>query len=608
VGQFFKLTHYQINRNFIRDFAVGETISSLQVISKKDRARRMATAGKTILFALMLALPWAAQAEEPQAATVEGTVINAQNSRTIPRASVSLQGMKGVGSRSTRADGSGHFIFDRVEPGQYKLTAERQGFYSDEHKREYQVMVEAAAGQHVKGLAVRLMPTAVVTGEILDEYNDGLQNVEVKLLARQVRLGQMYLRQAGRAITDDRGQYRISGLRPGKYYLAAEYKSNHELTEAVRTIVAARIAEQTQRGTKQPGTIHLEVSNDTGDLETLNNTGQSFTYPPLFYPGSGDFQQAQSIQLNPGDLAEADFIFVSAPVVSIKGRVVNGMSGGPVTNASVAAYWTDFVEGEGLPARVSQTDGTFEIRDVAPGLYVVRASFTEDGQTYQGEQTVEVGNQGALNVEIPGLPDFEAAGRVTLISDGRTVLKRAAVEFVGEGLMPRLRANSAPPEFKFVAQLRPEKRYRVNVLNLPEDYYLKSLQLAGHEMPPDNFVVSGRRGDMELVLSPGGGHIEGTLFDGNDQPTRGSVLLVPDLADPGPPELFRRRSAGSDGKFSFRGIPPGSYRMLAMDSLELDDQVNDPDFARRVGGRGDQILVGEGGKYTVALRLASDGH
>ncbi len=567
----------------------------------------MAIAGKTILIALVLAISYGAAAEEPQAAIVEGTVINAQNSRTIPRASVSLLGIKG-GSQSTRADGSGHFIFQRVEPGQYKLSAERQGFFSDEHHREYQPVFDVAAGQHLKNLPVRLMPTAVIAGEIVDEYNDSLQNVEVTLLAREVRLGQMYLRQAGRAITDDRGQYRIAGLRPGKYYLTAEYKSNATLMEAVRTIVAERLVEQTQQDAKRTGTMHLEISNDTSEMETSNGISQSFTYPPLFYPGSGDFQQAQSIQVNPGDETQANFIFVSAPVVSIKGRVVNGMSGGPAARATVAAYWTDYVEGEGLIGKVSPTDGTFEIRGVAPGFYKVKASFTEDGQTYEGEQAVEVGNQGAQNVEIPGLPDFDIVGRVTMLSDGRTVQKRTAVEFVGEGLMPRVRASSMPPEFKFETQLRPEKRYRVNVLNLPEDYYLKSVLFAGHEMPVDNFVVSGRRGDVELVLSPAGGHIEGTLFDSNDQPTRGSVLLVPDFGDPGPPELFRRRSAGSDGKFNFRGVPPGSYRLLAMENLDMDDQVNDPDFARRVVGRGDQILVGEGGKYTVSLRLAVDGH
>jgi hypothetical protein len=82
---------------------------------------------------------------------------------------------------------------------------------------------------------------------------------------------------------------------------------------------------------------------------------------------------------------------------------------------------------------------------------------------------------------------------------------------------------------------------------------------------------------------------------------------VPDVPQPGPPDLYRKTSAGSDGKFTFRGVPPGSYRLLAMESLALNDQVTDPDFARKIAGRGDLISVVKSGKYIVALRLAVDG-
>jgi hypothetical protein len=143
--------------------------------------------------------------------------------------------------------------------------------------------------------------------------------------------------------------------------------------------------------------------------------------------------------------------------------------------------------------------------------------------------------------------------------------------------------------------------------NLPEDYYLKSVTISQHELSPDNVVVNGLRGDLELILSPAGGHIEGTLANATNEPTRGSILLIPDVPDPGPTDLFRRTSADSKGNFMFRGVPPGSYRMVAMESLELEDQVTDPDFARKIAGQGDLISVEENGKYFVSLRLAADG-
>ena len=189
----------------------------------------MSTAYRAMLIALALAVPLAAQStpEDAVTAIIEGSVINIQNSRTIPRATVTLLGMKGVGSKSQRCDPSGHFIFQNVEPGSYRLTAQRVGFFSDATKREYQPMIEVTAGEHVKNMPVRLMPAAVLSGEVLDEYNDPVPDVEIQLLAVQMKLGQMELKVAGKAITDDRGEYRVAGLHPGKYYVVAEYKTNN---------------------------------------------------------------------------------------------------------------------------------------------------------------------------------------------------------------------------------------------------------------------------------------------------------------------------------------------------------------------------------------------
>ena len=558
----------------------------------------MATVYRTVLIALALYAPLTAQVPDLPTAIIEGSVINIQNSRTIPRATVSLLRLRGGGSKSARADGNGHFIFEHVEAGSYKLMAERQGFFSDSRRREYQPVFDVGDGQHLKNMPVRLMPAALVTGEIVDEYNDPVQDVEIRLLSVRMRLGQMVLSSAGKTVTDDRGQYRIPGLHPGKYYVVAEYKRQNAMLEAIKTAIAEKLVEHGQAGGARQG----EVLRLDGPEESAE---PAFTYPPLFYPATDDFQQAQAVTLRPGDEMAANFLMISAPVVSISGRVTNGMTGAPAGTAAVSAYWTPYMEGDGLPARVSPQDGRFEVRGVAPGHYTLRASFTEDGQTYAGEQTVDVGNQGAQNVEVSCLPDFVATGHVSVSLLPGATLNRVMIEFAGAGLMPRVLANAGLPELKFEAQLRPERRYRATIRNLPGDYYLKAILLSGHEVSPDNVVVSGRRGDMEVVLSPFGAHIEGVLFDEKDQPTRGSILLVPDVPEPGPPDLFRRTSADGKGKFTLRGVAPGSYRLVTMESVNLDSEINTPDFLRTIGNRGDGLIVEERGQYTVSLRLQS---
>ena len=462
---------------------------------------------------------------------------------------MTLLGLRGAGNRSIRSDGAGHFIFERVVPGTYRLVAERQGFYSDERKREFQPMFEVASGQHLKNMPVRLLPTAVVAGQIVDEYEDPLQNIEVKLLAVKMKLGQPQLIPAGQAVTDDRGGYRVSGLRPGKYYIAAEYKADHAAMEAFKTALAERILSRTLSGGSRQG----EVQSPQGPDEE-----RAFTYAPLFYPAAGDFQQAQALQLNPGDETAANFVFMSAPVVSIKGRVTNGITGAPPDAAGVSAYWSDYINEESGSGKVAPADGTFEIRGLAPGAYTLRTMFTEEGHTYEAERRVEVGSQGAQNVELAGLPDFDASGHITVTGPNGARVDRVAFQFIAEGNAPRVNSRAAAPELRFDVQLRPERRYRVYLPYLPDDYYLQSVRLAGHEVPADNLVVNGKRGDLELTLSPSGAHIEGTLVGPDDQPTRGSMLLIPDGSEPGPAELFRRARADGKGNFGFRGIAPGT--------------------------------------------------
>jgi hypothetical protein len=551
----------------------------------------MASALRTILIVSALAIPVAAQntPEDPPPAIVEGSVINIQNSRTIPRATVTLLHLKGTGSKSQRADGRGHFLFRNVEPGIYRLMADRAGFFSDDRKREYQPIFEIAAGEHVKDIPVRLIPSALVSGKVRDEYNDPVQDAEIRVLAVQTRLGQQYLRVAAKALTDDRGEYRIAGLHPGKYYLLVEDKSKPlvTLTSIIENVNAlAKMTDEKGRPLKvaMPGV-----------------PDPPYTYAPLFYPDTTDFKQAQGLKLNPGDEMAADFLLISAPVVSIHGKVVNGMTGQTASGATVAAFWTNYVEGGSIPALLA-LGGSFEVRGIAPGTYTLRATFTENQRVFYGEETIEVGDRGAQNVQITAMPDFVATGHVRLAGPTEKP-RKASIEFVGEGMMPRVRTSTVSPDLAFEAQLRPDRRFRAMVRNLPQDYYLKSVTISQHEMSPDNVVVNGLRGDLEFILSTAGGHIEGALTNSRNESTRGSILLIPDVPDPGPPDLFRRTSADATGNFMFRGVPPGSYRMLAVENLSLEDEINDPDFFRTIANRGESLLVEENGKYSVTLKL-----
>ena len=82
-------------------------------------------------------------------------------------------------------------------------------------------------------------------------------------------------------------------------------------------------------------------------------------------------------------------------------------------------------------------------------------------------------------------------------------------------------------------------------------------------------------------------------------------MLVPDVPQPGPAELFRRTGADVKGKFTLRGVTPGSYRLIGLDTLNLDAEISSPEFQRAIANLGQSLLVEESGKYTVVVNLSA---
>jgi hypothetical protein len=549
---------------------------------------RAALAPAILLVMSVLAAGQQAADPVPDRAVIEGTVINARNGRGIPRATVVLRNVsKPSLAKSVRADGVGHFVFKDVDPATYRLSADRLSFFSDIRLAAFQPRLEVAAGDHRTGVVVRLLPAAVVTGQVVDENSDPIQHVQVKLLARTYRQGRMVLDAEGIGLTDDRGTYRIYDVRPGQYYILAEITP--ELQAKGLQVIAGN------------GIVGLLETAGTGEAPPESN----IAFSPLFFPGTSNFLEAQALPVSPGDEVHAGFIFMTMPSVSIKGKVTNGLTGGPAENPAVTVSWTEFLEGSARDVRVFPKDGTFEVRGLAPGFYTLRASFSVEGSNYTTQQTVAVGPHGTENVLLVGLPDSEVTGSVRVddpvVTD--TSQRRIALEFQNKETAARSISSAGPPTMQFQASLHPGDHYTVVARGLSLDYYLKAVRISGHEMERNDVVVSDRRCAMELVLSPNGGHIAGQVVDEKNQLVAGSVVLLPEETKRGFPDLFRKTGVDSKGAFTLRGVPPGTYQLLAFDDVDLNELMNQPELLKRYADRGQTVIVAEKGVYSVPLQI-----
>jgi hypothetical protein len=54
-----------------------------------------------------------------------------------------------------------------------------------------------------------------------------------------------------------------------------------------------------------------------------------------------------------------------------------------------------------------------------------------------------------------------------------------------------------------------------------------------------------------------------------------------------------------------RGLPPGTYSLIAFDGPDSDELMNDPDLLKSYEDRSETVIVSEKGHYAPLLRLSS---
>jgi len=140
------------------------------------------------------------------------------------------------------SDSHGRFVIKDAAPGGYGFLATRAGFV-DQHYKEKRndggAILSLKPGDKISDVLFRLTRTSVVTGRVTNEDGEAMSRVQVVALRGpseeeiedEGRSASRKLHAISSAQTDDRGQYRIFGLKPGEYYIKAtdSFEPDHNL-------------------------------------------------------------------------------------------------------------------------------------------------------------------------------------------------------------------------------------------------------------------------------------------------------------------------------------------------------------------------------------------
>jgi hypothetical protein len=144
----------------------------------------------------------------------------------------------------------------------------------------------------------------------------------------------------------------------------------------------------------------------------------------------------------------------------------------------------------------------------------------------------------------------------------------------------------------------------VRVYRLPEGSYLKAARMGDQDVLADGFTIQAASGGaLELLVSPAGGQVDGVVLDAEKKPHPGAVVtLIPDEKRRHREDLFFQQSSDQNGRFSFRGVPPGEYKVFAWDKID-DGVYRDPAFLERFEDEGAKVAVKERSTVTAEAKL-----
>jgi hypothetical protein len=254
----------------------------------------------------------------------------------------SAQGASSVERSATAVtDAEGRFEFTALAAGTFALSASRDGFDAPIVHHEVHVQdVTLADGEEQRDVVIRLTPHGAIAGRILDENRDPIGRMAVFAMVYQYTATGREWSNSFHAATNDRGEYRMDDVRPGRYYLKA------------------------------------------GSMAIVNAKALR-TYAVSYYHGTTDSAAAAAIEVGAGKTLDGINLTLNATkLASIRGRVTN--------RGKLLAVGLRVPRGDSWSRSFNDPDGQFELKGVS---YVLTAESTVEGRRYSANLPMDIAGQ-----------------------------------------------------------------------------------------------------------------------------------------------------------------------------------------------------------------------
>ena len=493
--------------------------------------------------------------------SVEGRVVNAVNGAPVKKARVTL---RGPAMYVAATDSGGHFSFDGVQPASvYQLFAEGVGFTdpSGNWRPRQADVFGVKEGEHVTDKVIRFWPLGKIAGRVTDENGDPVRGVGVNIVDQTLN---------NLITADDRGEYRLFDLRPGRYYV---FTSQGELPS------------------DPPGTMHSTIPDRI--------------YASSYYPGVDDPGQAGLVDLSPGtELNGIDFRVKKIRVYHVRGNVIGA---GRPTEIDLDRAKTSDLRSVRLPQVSARDDGRFDIRGVPPGSYCAYATFAyvtagnESQQTY-AKQNVIVTDHDVEEMKLAMAPKVTLRGSVSLAGGDNGIGKmQGTVRLQPEESCGAHAASVRIDEDgTFILRNVVPGSYRISVQNGPG--YLRTARLGDRELSKGKIEVPEGDSVLTLALANDYGWVEGDVQTGAGDPDPSALLTICPKGDYFCLHYDPSSSGTKPEGHFLEKLPPGDYEVFAFEDPSAAGE-RDPEFYRLLASQAQRVSVSPDMRSQVVVKV-----
>ncbi len=493
----------------------------------------------------------------PGNCTVSGRVVSAADGMPLRSARV---GLIEASERhhplvyGATTDSDGHFEIKQIEAGRYNFYAAHIGYLEQRYQakdaeRGGGAVLSLLPEQAVSDVVFRLVRAGVITGRVVDDSGEPMVRITVSVLRQPTQeeredagphAKNLEMRSISIWQTDDRGEYRIFGLKPGEYYIKASETGGLPFSNGMM-----------ERG-------HVE--------SLVRELGSQFA--PLYYPGVTQLGQAQAVQLQAGEEMQADFAMRRIKLVEVSGKVI-GQDGTPASGAFVHLSQRGVSDWISDLASPTDNKGEFTIKGVPPGNYRISAGTYEEGKIRQTRQSLDVGEDNVDSVRLNLGGGANIHGRV--VTANGAPMSSPHAEVVLQPTSEDTERESGFAEVKkdgsFELEGIADGSYAVQTAVPEPGWYVSSIHIGQEDVFQSGLQVDGgaAKGNLEIVVSNDGAQIEGTVTDSDkNQPLVGArVKLAPDPMTDYNDMRQDATSTDQNGHYVLSNVPPGRYRVTA---------------------------------------------